>query len=58
VNHVINGGVFGPALKMPLCARLEWSIGRQSLNFSQVSVLDWLRAQLLLVRARLELDSG
>jgi hypothetical protein len=42
---------------MALYAHVEWISGRQSKNvFSQMSVFDWLRAQSLLVRARLGLD--
>jgi hypothetical protein len=40
---------------MAFYGRLEWNSGRQSKTSSQMSAFDWLRAQILLVRARFQM---
>jgi hypothetical protein len=55
IKH-IRRNVAAPAKTMPFHDRLEWNYGRHSKAFHQMSVLDWLSAQLLLLRARFRPD--
>jgi hypothetical protein len=60
MNHVTMSEFRAPAVKLALHARLERNSGCQQKTFFLISnERFWLaKSQLLLVRARLELDSG